>query len=77
VKGKAKKDVPVAVVSDAACVSRAPPDDASRPDWARPAWFLRVHLLSTIFAFVLSLYSKTQHNHWTKRTRYIRNSDFS
>ena len=28
---KAKKDVPAAVVSHAACVSRAPPDDASRP----------------------------------------------
>jgi len=27
---KAKKDVPAAVVSRAACISRAPPDDASR-----------------------------------------------
>ena len=49
---KAKKDVPAAVVSRAACVSRAPPDDASRPalvGWGRPAWSLCVNLLSTIF----------------------------
>jgi len=49
---KAKKDVPAAVVSGAACVSRAPPDDASRPalaGWGRPAWSFHVNLLLTIF----------------------------
>jgi len=51
---KAKKDAPAAVVSRAACVSRAPPADASRPalaGWGRPAWSLRVNLLSTISIF--------------------------
>ena len=50
-EGKAKKDAPAAVVSRAACVSRAPPADASRPalaGWGRPAWSLRVNLLSAI-----------------------------
>jgi len=56
---KAKKDVPAAVVSRVACVSRAPPDDASRlalAGWGRPAWSLRVNLLSIFFfeAFFLS-----------------------
>ena len=49
---KAKKDVPAAVVSGAACVSRASLDDASRPalaGWGRSASSLRVNLLSTIF----------------------------
>jgi len=44
---KAKKDAPAAVVSRAACVSRALPADASRPalsGWGRPAWSLRVNL---------------------------------
>ena len=44
---KAKKDAPAALVSRAACVSRAPPADASRPalsGWGRPAWSLRVNL---------------------------------
>jgi len=48
---KAKKDAPAAVVSRAACVSRAPLADASRPalaGWSRPAWSLWVNLLSTI-----------------------------
>jgi len=50
---KAKKDAPAAVVSRAACVSRAPPADASRPalsGWGRPACSLRVtipHLLDS------------------------------
>jgi len=42
---KANKDAPAAVVSCAACMSRAPPADASRPalsGWGRPAWSLRV-----------------------------------
>jgi len=46
---KAKKDAPAAVVSRAACLSRAPPADASRPalsGWGRPAWSLRVNLHS-------------------------------
>ena len=54
---KAKKDVPTAVVSRAACVSRAPPDDASRlalAGWGRPACSLRVSLLSTIFEPLLA-----------------------
>ena len=42
-ESKAKNDAPAAVVSRAACVSRAQPADASRP-----AWSLRVNLLSTI-----------------------------
>ena len=49
---KAKKDAPPAVVSRAACVSRAPPADASRlalSGWGRPAWSLRVILLLTMF----------------------------
>jgi len=49
---KAKKDATAAVVSRALCVSRAPLADASRPalaGWGRPAWSLRVNLLSTIF----------------------------
>jgi len=48
---KAKKDAPAAVVSRVACVSRAQAADASRPalsGWGRPAWSLRVKLLSTI-----------------------------
>jgi len=48
---KAKKDVPAAVVSCVACVSRALPVDASRlalAGWGRPAWSLRANLLSTI-----------------------------
>ena len=51
---KAKKDALVAMVSRAACVSRAPLADASRPalaGWGRPAWSLRVNLLSTISIF--------------------------
>jgi len=46
---KAKKDAPAAVVSRAACVSRAPPADASRlalSGWGRPPWSLRVNLLT-------------------------------
>jgi len=49
---KAKKDAPAAVVSRAACMSRAALADASRPalsGWGRPAWSLRVILLLTIF----------------------------
>ena len=49
---KAKKDAPAALVSRAACVSRAPPADASRPalsGWGRPACSLRVNLLLTMF----------------------------
>ena len=45
----AKKDAPAAVFSRAACVSRAPPADASRPalsGWGRPAWSLRVKLFA-------------------------------
>jgi len=45
---KAKKDVPAAVVCRAACISRALPDDASRPalaGWGRPALYLRVNFL--------------------------------
>jgi len=45
----AKKDAPATVVSCAACVSRAPLADASRPALAgcgRPALSLRVNLLS-------------------------------
>jgi len=52
---KAKKDAPAVVVSRVACVSRAPSADASRPvlsGWDRPAWSLRVNLLSTILAWV-------------------------
>jgi len=45
---KAKKDAPATVVSRAACVSRAPLADASRLARSRPAWSLRVNLLSTI-----------------------------
>jgi len=48
---KAKKDAPAAVVSRAACVSRAPLADASRlalAGWGRPAWSLRFNLFSTI-----------------------------
>jgi len=48
---KVKKDAPAAVVSRAACISRAPLADASRPalaGWDRPAWSVRVNLLSTI-----------------------------
>jgi len=53
---KAKKDALAAVVSRAACVSRAPPADASRlalSGWARPAWSLRVNLFSPIFDYLL------------------------
>jgi len=49
---KAKKDALAAVVSRAACVSRALLADASRPalaGWGRPAWSLRVNLLLTMF----------------------------
>jgi len=54
---KAKKDALAAVVSRVACVSRAPPADASlsRPalsGWGRPAWSLRVNLLSTILSTI-------------------------
>jgi len=52
---KAKKDAPAAVVSRAACVSRAPPADASRPalsGWGRPAWSVRVNLLLTMLCLV-------------------------
>jgi len=51
---KVKKDLPAVVVSRAACVSRAPPDHASRPalaGWGRPAWFFRVNLLDHFEAF--------------------------
>ena len=51
---KEKKDAPAAVVSPAACVSRAPPADASRPalsGWDRPACSLRVNFLLTMFCF--------------------------
>jgi len=40
---KAKKDALAAVVSRAACVSRAPPADANRlalSGWDRPGWSL-------------------------------------
>jgi len=59
---KAKKDVPAAVVSGAACVSRAPLADASRPalaGWGRPAWSLRVNLLSAILFCPLQIRVKT------------------
>jgi len=53
---KTKKDTPSAVVSRAACVSRALLANASRPalaGWGRPAWSLHVNLLSTIFPSLL------------------------
>jgi len=49
---KGRKDAPAAVVSRAACVSRSPPADASRPalsGWGRPVCSLRVNLLLTMF----------------------------
>ena len=49
---KAQKDALASVVSRVACVSRAPPADASRlalSGWGRPAWSLRVNLLPPIF----------------------------
>ena len=52
---KAKKDALAALVSRAACVSRAPPADASRPalsGWGRPAWSVRVNLLLTMLCLV-------------------------
>jgi len=51
---KAKKDAPPAVVSRAACVSQAPPADASRPALSgcgRSTWSLQVNLLSTMLVF--------------------------
>ena len=51
---KVKKDVPAAVVSRAACVSRAPQADASRlalAGWGRPAWSLRINLVCFLFNF--------------------------
>jgi len=70
---KVKKDVPASVVSRAVCVSRAPPDDASRPalaGWGRPAWSLRVNLLSTSFfrLFLSFFLSLDPPNHWNKPT---------
>ena len=65
---KTKKDAPAAVVSRAACVSRAPPADASRlalSGWGRPAWSLRVILLLTMIdyhrRFVLDFHSFFRH----------------
>jgi len=55
---KTKKDAQAAVVSSAACVSRAPPADASRPalsGWGRPAWSLRVNFFLTMFLELLFL----------------------
>ena len=51
---KAKKDAPAAVVSREACVSRAPPADASRlalSGEGRPAWSLCVLIGIAIFYF--------------------------
>jgi len=54
---KAKKDAPAAVVSRAACVSRALAADASRPALSgcgRSIWSLHVNLLSTLFCIVFA-----------------------
>ena len=58
---KAKKDASAAVVCRAACVSRAPPADASRPAlacWGRPAWSLRINHLPTITPLLTSPISR-------------------
>jgi len=61
---KAKKDAPAAVVSRAACVSRAPPAHASRlalSGWGRPPWSLRVNILLIIAVRFRYVYA-TMHN---------------
>ena len=73
---KAKKDAPAAVVSRAACVSRAPPADASRPallGWGRPAKSLRVNLFSTIIELCLHWHSEFQRRNRLLRKRRITN----
>jgi len=50
---KAKKDAPAAVVSHMACLSRAPPADASRPalsGWVRPPSLLSASTLACCLA---------------------------